>query len=180
LSGRQAFRSAARLTGRPPIPDEYRFVQWMQSERETDKKERSFQGTPYPMIARRSTTKPRVVVPPLTCSDWWTCGHPMAHSEPRFTNKARRPTVKHASHVTFSFKCGTPVRPRTYSHYPLIWHPCELCSPRPSNAFIRRTTARRSRFTSVRCHFDQERGCWGSCRVAHDAPISGASGARDG
>jgi len=44
-----------------------------------------------------------------------------------------------------------------YSHYP---HPCALCSPRASNAFPRRTTARRSRFTSDRCHFDRERGCW--------------------
>jgi len=49
-----------------------------------------------------------------------------------------------------------------YSHYPLTWHPCALCSPRSSNAFSRRTTARRSRFTSDRCHFDRERGCWGS------------------
>ena len=52
--------------------------------------------------------------------------------------------------------------PRAYSHYPRIWHPCALCSPRASNAFSRRTTARRSRFTSDRCHFDRERGCWGS------------------
>jgi len=49
-----------------------------------------------------------------------------------------------------------------HSHYPLIWHPCALCSPCASNAFSRRTTARRSRFTSDRCHFDRERGCSGS------------------
>jgi len=43
-----------------------------------------------------------------------------------------------------------------------IWHPCAHCSPRASNAFSRRITARRSGFTSDRCHFVRERGCWGS------------------
>jgi len=49
-----------------------------------------------------------------------------------------------------------------YSHYPRKWHPCALFSPRYSNAFSRRTSVRRSRFTSDRSHFDRERGCWGS------------------
>ena len=41
-----------------------------------------------------------------------------------------------------------------YSHYPLKWHPCAHCSPRSRNAFSRRSTARPSRFTSDRSHFD--------------------------
>jgi len=55
LSRRKAFRAAARLTGRLPIAgtNECRFVRWMQSERETDEKERSFEGTRCPtMLAK--------------------------------------------------------------------------------------------------------------------------------
>ena len=56
LSGRKALRSAARLTGRLPIAatDESRFVRRMQSEREADKKERSFEGTRFPTILSRA------------------------------------------------------------------------------------------------------------------------------
>jgi len=58
LSGRNAFRSVARLTGQLPIAgtNECRFVRWMQSERETDEKERSFEGTRCLTICEQQAT----------------------------------------------------------------------------------------------------------------------------
>jgi len=50
-------RLAARLTGRLPTAatDECRFVQWTQSERETDEKERFFVGTRFLTIDAGAT-----------------------------------------------------------------------------------------------------------------------------
>ena len=179
MSGRKAIRSAARLTGRLPNAraDECRFVRWMLSERETDEKECSLEGTRCPTISAPSCLRlawdmmSHVTSRDVACA----CSKKGSASEGEVSTLDRQAALNvSATEGLFLMGCGSE---HARSRRPCSWNlqtsegsmgPDPDSSWRPAGAPTNRRSAARVRRTH------QREPPW-RCRRGRRAPPRGAT-----